>query len=197
MFEIRLIISLNMLLLSASCSIAELCPTLCETMNCSMPNFPVLHYLLEFAQTHVHWWCHPTISSSVTPFSSCPQSFPASIFSNESALHIRWPKYWHFSISPSNEYSELMSFRIDWFDLLGVQGSLRTLVQQNNLKASILWCSAFFYGSTLTSVHDYQKTIALTIQTFVGKMMSLFFNMLSRFVTVFLPRSKCLSISWL
>ena len=157
MFEIRLISSLNMLLLSASCSIAELCPTLCETMNCSMPNFPVLHYLLEFAQTHVHWWCHPTISSSVTPFSSCPQSFPASIFSNESALHIRWPKYWHFSISPSNEYSELISFRIDWFDLLGVQGSLRTLVQQNNLKASILWCSVFFMVQFSATVHGYWK----------------------------------------
>ena len=122
-----------------------------------------------------------------------------SIFSNESALRIRWPKYWSFSfcISPSNEYSGLISFRTDWFDLLAVQRTLKSLLQHHNLKASILWCSAFFYGSTLTSVHDYQKTIALTIQTFVGKVMSFLFNMLSRFVITFLPRSKRLLISWL
>ena len=122
-----------------------------------------------------------------------------SIFSNESALRIRWPKYWSFSfcISPSNEYSGLISFRTDWLDLLTVQGTLKSLLQHHNLKASILWCSAFFYGSTLTSVHDYQKTIALTIQTFVGKVMSFLFNMLSRFVITSLPRSKRLLISWL
>ena len=91
-------------------------------------------------------WCHPTILSSVSPFSSCPQSFPASVFSNELALHIRWPKYWSFSfsISPPNEYSVLISFRIDWFDLLAVQGTLKSLLQHHSLKASILQCSAFF-----------------------------------------------------
>ena len=161
MLEIRLIISLNMLLLSASCSVAELCPTLCDTTNCSIPNFPVLHYLLEFAQTHVHWWCHPTILSSVTPLSSCPQSFPASVFSNESALHIRWPTYWRFSISPSTEYSELISFRIDWFDLLAVQGSHKSLLQHHSLLASILWLLSFLYGPTLTSIPDYWKNHSL------------------------------------
>ena len=93
------------------------------------------------------WWCHPTISFSVTSFSSCPQSFPAlGFFSNESALRIRWPKYWSFSfsISPSNEYSELVSFQIGWFDLLAVQGTLKSLLQHHILKASILWHLAFF-----------------------------------------------------
>ena len=92
-------------------------------------------------------WCHPTILFSVVPFSSCPQSFPASgSFSNESALHIRWPKYWSFSlsISLSNEYSGLISFRIDWLDLFAVQGTLRSLLQHHSSKASTLWCSAFF-----------------------------------------------------
>ena len=91
-------------------------------------------------------WCHPTISSSVIPFSSCLQSFPASVFSNESALSIKWPKYWSFSfsISPSNEYSGLISFRIDWFDLLDVQGTLKSLLQHHSSKASILQCSVFF-----------------------------------------------------
>ena len=196
MLEIKLIISLNMLLLSASCSVAELCPTLCDTTNCSIPNFPVLHYLLGFVQTHVHWWCHPTILSSVTPLSSCPQSFPASVFSNESALHIRWSKFWHFSISPSIEYSELISFRIDWFDLLAVQGSLRTHVQQNNLRASVLWGSVFFMVQFSATIHDYWKSHSIDYTTFVGKMMSLLFNMLSRFGIAFLPRSKHLLISW-
>ena len=89
-------------------------------------------------------WCHPTISSSVVPFSSCLQSFPASGSSNESVLGIRWPKYWCFSISPSNEYSGLISFRMDWLDLLAVQGTLKSLLQHHSSKASILWCSAFF-----------------------------------------------------
>ena len=104
-------------------------------------------------------WCHPTISSSVVPF-FLPSVFPSiRVFSNESALHNRWPKYWSFSfsISPSNEYSRLICFRIDWFDLLAVQGTLKSLLQHNSSKASILWCSAFFYGPTLISVHDYWK----------------------------------------
>ena len=122
-------------------------------MDCSMPDFPVLHHLPEFAQIHVQLslWCHPTISSSVTPFSSCLQSFPAfRVFSNELALCIRRPKRWSFSfsISPSNEYSGLVSFRIDWSDLSVVQGTLKSLLQHHNLKVSILWCSAFFIGNS-------------------------------------------------
>ena len=129
-----------------------------------------------------------------------PSIFPSiRVFSNESALHIRWPKYWSFSfsISPSNEYSELISFRMDWLDLLAVQGTLRSLLQQHSSKAS------FFDAQLSVQLsHPYMttgKTIALTIWTFVGKVMFLLFNVLFRFVIVlvFLPRSKCLLISWL
>ena len=143
------------------------------------------------------WWCHPTISSSVVPFSSHLQSFPAAgSFSNESVLPIRWPKYWSFSISPSNEYSELISFRMDWLDLLAVQGTLKSLLQHHGLKASILRHSAFFVVQLSHPYVTPGKTIALTRWTFVGKVMCLLFNMLSRFVTTFLPRSKHLLISW-
>ena len=135
----------------------------------------------------------------------CPLLLPPSIFpririfSNESPLHISWPKYWSFSFSiiPTNEYSGLISFRMDWLDLLAVQGTLKSLLQHHSSKASILWCSAFF---TVQLSHSYMttgKTIALTRWTFVGKVMSLLFNMLSRLVTTFLPRSKRLLISWL
>ena len=121
------------------------------------------------------------------------------VFSNESVLHIRWPKYWSFSfnISPSNEYSGLISFRMDWLDLLAVQRTLKSLLQHHSSKASILWHSAFF---TVQLLHPYMttgKTIALTRWTFVGKVMSLLLNMLSRLVIPFLPRSKRLLISWL
>ena len=121
------------------------------------------------------------------------------VFSNESLLWIRWPKYWNFnfSISPSNEYSGLISFRIDWLDLLSVQGTLKTLLQHHSSKASILQHSAFFIVQLSHLIHDYWKTIALTWQTFLGKVMSLLFNTLSRLVIAFLPRSKCLLISWL
>ena len=110
---------------------------------------------------------------------------------------LRWPKYWSFSfsISLSNEYLGLISFRIEWFDLLAVQGTLKSLFQHNSSKASILL--RFLYSPIFTSIHDYWITIALTRQTFVGKVMSLLFNMLSRLVITFLPRSKCLLISWL
>ena len=128
-------------------------------------------------------------------------SIPPSIrvFSSESTLHMRWPKYWSFSFSiiPSNEHPGLISFRMDWLDLLAVQGTLKSLLQQHSSKASILQCSAFF---TVQLSHPYMttgKTIALTKQTFVGKVMSLFFNMLSRLVITFLPRSNRLLISWL
>ena len=137
------------------------------------------------------WWCHPTISFLVVPFSSCFQYFPAS-----GSLQIRWPKYWSFSfnISPSNEHSGLIPFRMDWLDLLVVQGTLKRLLIS---KVSILQHSAF---SIVQLSHWYMttgKTIALTKQTFVDKVMSLLFSTLSRLVTTFLPRSKCLSISWL
>ena len=118
-------------------------------------------------------------------------------FSNELVLHIRWPKYWSFSISPSIEYSGLISFRMDWFDLLAVQGTLKSLLQHHSSKASILRRSAFFIVQLSHPYMTTGKTIALTRQTFVGKVMSLLFNMLSRLVIAFLPRSKHLLISWL
>ena len=133
------------------------------------------------------------------PFHLPPSIFPSiRVFSNELVLHIRWPKYWSFSfsISPSNEHPGLISFRMDWLDLLAVQGTLKSL-QHHSSKASILQCSAFF---TVQLLHPYVttgKTIALTRQTFVSKVMSLLFNMLSRLVIAFLPRSKFLLISWL
>ena len=134
--------------------------------------------------------CHPRLL--------LPSIFPSiRVFSNESVLRIRWPKYWSFSfsISPSNEYSGLISFRMDWLDLLAVQGTLKSLLQHHSSKVSILWCSAFF---TVQFSHPYitnRKTIGLTRWTFVGKVMSLLFNMLSRLVITFLPRSKRLLIS--
>ena len=113
-----------------------------------------------------------------------PSIFPSiRVFSNESALHIRWPKYWRFTISPSNEYSGLISFRIDWFDLLAVQGTLKSFLQHHNSKASVLQCSAFFMVQFSHLDMTTRKTIALTIWTFVGKVMSLLCNMLSRFVS--------------
>ena len=134
------------------------------------------------------------------PLLLLPSIFPSiRVFSNESVLHIRWPKYWSFSfsISSSKEYSGLISFRMDWLDLLAVQGILRSLLQHHNSKTSIFQCSAFF---TVQLSHPYmttEKTKALTRRTFVGKVMSLLFNMLSRLVITFLPRSKRLLISWL
>ena len=156
--------------------------------------FPVLHHLLELAQTHVHRVgdaiqpSHPLLSPS--PLASILPSIR--VFSNESGFRIRWPKYWSFSfsISPSNENSGLISFRMDWLDLLPVQWTLRSLLQHHSSKESVLWRSAFF---TVQLSHPYMttgKTIALTRQTFVGKVMSLLLNMLSRLVITFLPRSK-------
>ena len=135
----------------------------------------------------------------------CPLLLPPSIFpsirvfSNESVLHIRWPEYWSFSfsISPFNEYSGLISFRMDWLDLLAVQGTLKSLLQHHSSKASILWRSAFFMVQLSHPYMTTGKTIALTRETFVGKVTSLLFNMLSRLFIVFLPRSKHLLISWL
>ena len=170
-------------------------------MNCSTPGHPVHHQLPEFTQIHVHWVGDATQTSQVlsSPF---PPAFNLSrirVFSNESALHIRWPKYWSFSfnISPSNEHSGLISFRMDWLDLLAVQGTLKSLLQHHSSKASILRRSAFFI---IQFSHPYMttgKTIALTRWTFVGKVMCLLYSMLSRLFISFLPRSKSLLISWL
>ena len=143
-------------------------------------------------------WYHPAISSTVVLF--LPSIFPSvRVFSNESVLHIRWPKYWSFSfsISPSNEYSGLISFRMDSLDLLAVQGTLKSLLQHHSSKASILQCSAFFVVQLSHPYMTTGKTIALTRRTFFGKVMSLLFNMLSRLVIAYLPRSKRLLISWL
>ena len=170
-------------------------------MDCSMPGIPVLHCLLESAQTHVRWvgGCHPVISSSVTPF-SCPQGFPASgYFPMSQFLVSGWPKYWSFSfsINLSSEYSGLISLNIDWFDLLTVQGTLRSLLQHHSSKASVLQCSALFMVQLSHSCMTTVKTIALTIWTFFGKVISPLFKTLSRFVIAILPRSNCLLISWL
>ena len=129
------------------------------------------------------WWYHPTISSSVIPFSSCLQISPSiRVFSSESVLHIMWPKYWSFSVSIhlSNEYSGLISFRIDWLDLLAVQGTPKRVLQRHSSKTSILWCSAFFIVQLSHPYMTAGKTIALTRWNFVGKVMSLLFNMLPR-----------------
>ena len=183
------------------CSVAKSCLTLCIPMNCSMPGFSVLHSLPEFAQTHVHWLsnaihclilCHPLLL--------LPSIFPSiRVFSNELVLHIRWPKYWHLSFifSPSNEYSWLISFRIDQFDLLAVEGTLKSLLQPHNSKASILQYLTFFMVQLSHPYMTTGNTIALTLRTFDSKAMSLLFKMLSRFVITFLPRSKWLLTLWL
>ena len=166
---------------------------LSHPMDCCMPDFPVPHSLLEFAQVRVHW-ISDTIQSSHPLLPPSPTAFFPSIrvFSNESVAQVRWSKFWSFSfsISPSNEYSELISFRIDWFDLLAVQGTLKSLLQHHSSKALILSRAAFFIVQLLHSYMTTWKTIALTRQTFVGKIMSLLFNVLSRLVITFLPRSK-------
>ena len=140
-------------------------------------------------------WCHPTISPSVVPFSSCLQSFPASGSFPVSQLFVSGGhKYWSFGISLSNEYSGLISFRIDWFDLLAVQGTLNSLLQHYSWKASVLWCSASFMVKLSNPYITTAKTIALTIWAFVGKVMSLLFDMPSTFVIAFLPRCKHLLV---
>ena len=163
-------------------------------MNRSTPGLPVHHQLPEFTQTHVHW-----VGDAIQPPHLCCSLFllppiPPSIrvFSNESTLRMRWPKYWSFSfsISPSKEHPGLISFRMDWLDLLAVQGTCKSLLQHHSSKASIHWCSAFF---TVQLSHPYMttgKTTALTRWTFVGKVMSLLFNMLYRLVITFLPRGS-------
>ena len=170
-------------------------------MNHSTPALSVYHQLPEFTQTHIHWSVMPSNYLILySPLLLPPSIFPSiRVFSNESVLCIRWPKYWSFSfsISPSNEYSELISFRMDWLDLLAVQGTHKSLLQHHNSKASVLQCSAFFMVQLSCPYMTTGKTIALTRWTFVGKVMSLLFNILSRLVITFLPRSKHLLISWL
>ena len=169
-------------------------------MNHSTPGFPVHHQLpkntklmsIELVMPSNHLiLCRPLLL--------LPSIFPSfRVFSNESAFRIRWPKYWSFSfsMSPSNEHPGLISFRRDWLDLFAVQGTLKNLLQFHSSKASVLSLS-FLYSPTLTSYMTTRKNMALTRQTFVDKVMSLLFNMLSRFVIAFLPRSKHLLISWL
>ena len=161
-----------------------------------MPGFPVLHYLPEFAQTHVHCVGHAIQPSHpLLSLFLLPSIFPSiRVFSNELVLRIRWPKYWSFSfsISLSKEYLGLISFRMDWLNLLAVQGTLKSLLQHHSSKASILWCSAFFIVQLSHTFMITGKTIALTRRNFTGRVMSLLFNMLSRLVIAFFPRSQYL-----
>ena len=181
-------------------SVAQLCLTL-HPIDYSTPGIPVhpnfwivlklMSIELVMPSNHL-FLCHPLLL--------LPSIFPSiRIFSNESVLHIRLPKYWNFSfsISPSSEYAGLISFTIDWFDLLAVQGTLKSLLQHHSSKASILWCSAFFIVQLSHPYMTTRKTIALTRWAFVSKVMFLLFNMLSKLAITFLPRSKCVLISWL
>ena len=181
--------------------VAQLCLIFCNPMNHSMPGLPVHHQLLEFTQTHVHW-----VSDAIQP--SHPLSSPSPPTPNPSPHQVlfQWvsslhevAKYWSFSfdISSSNEYPGLISFRMDWLGLPAVQGTLKSLLQHHNSKASIFQLSAFF---TVQRSHPYMttgKTIALTRRTFVGKVMSLLFNMLSRLVITFLPRTEQASFNFM
>ena len=170
-------------------------------MNCSTSGLPVHHQLPEFTQTHAHW-----VGDAIQPSHPLSSPSPPALnlsqhqgLLNESALRIRWPKYWSFSfkISPFNEHPGLISFRTDWLDLLAVQGTLKSLLQHHSSKASILQCSTFFIVQLSRLYMTTGKTIALTRWTFVDKVTSLLFNMLSRLVITFLPRSMHLLISWL
>ena len=182
-------------------SLAPSCPTLCDLMDCSMPGLPVHHQLLEFTQTNVHWVgdaiqpSHPL--SSLSPPASI---FPSiRVFSNESVPRIRWPRCWSFSfsISSSNDYSGLISFRMDWLNFLAIQRTVKSLLQHHISKASILRWSAFFIVQLSYPYMTTGKTIVLTRWTFVGKVMSLLFNMLSRLVIAFFPRSKLNSFNFM
>ena len=182
-------------------SVTQSCLTLCNPMDCSTLELPVHHRLPSLLK-------HISIESVMPsnhlilyrPLLLLPSIFPSiKVFSDKSVIRIRWSKNWsfNFNISPSNEYSGLISFRIDWLDLLAVQGILKSLLQHQCLKASILLCSAVFIVQLSHPYMTTGKTTALTRRTFVGKVMSLLCNMLSRVVITFLPRTKCLLISWL
>ena len=181
-------------------SVTQSCPTLCDPMDCNMPGVhcpslsPAQSLLKLMFIESVMPYNYFILS---WPLLCLPLIFPSikRCFSNESVLHIRWPKCWsfNFSISSSNKYSVLISFRIDWFDLLAVQRTLKSLLEHHSSKASILQCSAFFIVQLSHPYMTTGKTIALTRWIFVGKVISLLFNMLSRLVIAFLPRSKCLN----
>ena len=182
-------------------SVAQSCLTLCDLMNCSTSGLPVHYQLPEFNQTRIHRSVMPSSHLIFCrPLLLLPPIPPSiRVFSNESTLRMRWPKYWSFSYSiiPSKEIPGLISFRMDWLDLLAVQGTLKSLLQHHSSKASVLRHSALV---TVQLSHPYMttgKTIASTRRNLVGKIMSLLFNMLSRLVITFLPRSKHLLISWL
>ena len=170
-------------------------------MNCSTPGFPSFTLSLSLLKLMSIELVKPSNHLILCyPLLLLPSILPSiRVFSNESVLHIRWPKYWNFSfnISPSNEYSGLISFMMDWFDLLAVQGTLKSLLQNHSSKASILRHSTFFIVQLSHPYMTTGKTIALTRWTIAGKVMSLLFNMLSRLVITFLPRSKSLLISWM
>ena len=181
--------------------VSQSCPTLCNPVDCSTQaslsitnpqSLPKPMSIKSVMPSNHLILCHPLLL--------LPSIFPnIRVFSNESVLHISWPKYWSFSfsISPSSEYSRLIIFRMDWLDLLAVQGTLKSLLQHHSSKASILWRSAFFIVQLSHPYMTTGKTTALTRQTFVGKVISLLFNMLSRLVITFLLRSKHLLILWL
>ena len=189
--------------LSLICSVSlvtQLCPTFCDPMDCSTPDFPITNSqsLLKLMSIESVMPSNYIILCYLLLLP--PLIFPSiRIFSNESVLHIRWPKDWslNFSISPFNEYSGLISFMMDWLDLLAVQGTLKSFLQHHSSKASILRCSAFFMVQLSHPYMTTGKTIALTRWTFVGKVVSLLFNVLSSLVIAFLPRSNRLLISWL
>ena len=170
-------------------------------MNRSMLGLPVHHQLPEFTQLMSTESVMPSNNLIIChPLFLLPSIFPnIRVLSNESALHIRWPKYWSFSfnISPSNEHPGLISFRMNWLNLLAVQGTLKSLLQHHSSKASILLCSAFLRVQFSHPYMTIGKIIALTRWTLVGKVMSLLLNILSRLAITFLPRSKCLLVSWL
>ena len=190
-----------MLVESQFSSVTQLCPSLCNPMNHSTPGLPVPHHswsLLKLMSIESvmpcrhHILCRPLLLLPPIPLS-------IRVFSNESTLHMRWPKNrsFSFSISPSKEHPGLMSFRMDWLDLLAVQGTLKSLLQHHSSKASILQHSAFVTVQLSYPYMTTGKIMALTRWTFVGKVISLLLNMLSRLVITFLPRSKCLLFSWL
>ena len=195
-FDSYIIISL-----SIQFSSVQSCLILRDPMDHSIPGLPVHHQLPEFTQTYVHW-----VNDAIQPSHPLSSPIPPSLnlsqhqsLSNKSTFRIRWPKYWSFSfdISPSNEYSGLISFRIDWFDLLAVQPrdphESSPTPQFKSISSSAL---SFLYSPTLTAIHDYWKTIALTRWTFISKVMSLLFNMLFRLVIAFLPGSKQASFNF-
>ena len=179
------------------CSVTQSCPALCHPMDCRMPDFPVLHHHPELAQTHI---IESVMSSNhlilCRPRLLLPSIFPSIRVSNKLALRISWPKYWifSFSISPSNKYSGLISFRMDWLDLLAVQGTLKSPLQYHSSKASILQHSAFLMVQLSHPYMTTGKTIALTRWTFVGKVVSLLFTMLSRSVNA--KRNESMNIQF-